>query len=174
MSAVFNMQYHIYHMRRIRYRTFVAIVAWINAMSHLSYRYFIQRPFLSHLFIPWRRGGNHRNKDNDDGCRHGHNRGGYDAAEGRGGGGGGGGVVGPAIEGVRRRRPSPWPSPSSTSAVVDVGHRRGRRLVGHHSRRRPSSWPSPSSTLAVLDVSHRRGHRRVGHVVGGLWQKGEA
>ena len=46
----------------------------------------------------------------------------------RSGGGmtdGGGGGVGRAIEGVRRLRPS-LSSPLSTSAVVEVGHHRGR------------------------------------------------
>ena len=50
---------------------------------------------------------------------------------GEGGGGGGGGVIGRAIEDMRRLRPLSWPSPSSTSAVVNVGHCPGRRLVGH-------------------------------------------
>ena len=61
---------------------------------------------------------------------------------GGGGGGRGGGVVGRAIEGMCRLWPSSWPSPLLTSAVVNVGHRHGHRLVGHrrdhlHRRHRP-------------------------------------
>jgi hypothetical protein len=73
--------------------------------------------------------------------------------QGEGGGRRGGGDVGQAIEGVRRLRPSSWPSPSSTSAIVDVGHCHGRQLIGHRRghlrcRHRPSST---SAIVAVVD-----------------------
>ena len=51
--------------------------------------------------------------------------------------------LGRAIEGVHQRRPFLWPSPSSTSAVVDVGHRHGGRL----------KWPSQPSTSAIVDTA---------------------
>ena len=72
---------------------------------------------------------------------------------GRGRGRRGGCVVGRAIEGMCRLRPSSWPSPSSTSAVVDVCHCRGHRLVGHRRgclcrRHRPLST---SAIVAAVD-----------------------
>ena len=121
LSHLLHLSHAIFHLLHLSHA--------INAISHLSHRYFIQHPFLTHLLSHGGGGGHHRQNDDDNGYRCGHNRGGYNAA---GEGGGGGGIVGWVIEGMRQRRPSPRTSPSLTLAVVvDVGHRRGRRLVGH-------------------------------------------
>ena len=106
--------------------------------------------------------GHHCRNDNDGGYRRGH------GGRGRGRGRRGGGVVGRAIKGVRRFWPSSWPSPSSTSAVVDIGHCHGRRLVGHccgrlRCRHRPSSTSAIVAAVNEWDICG-----------GGSWQKGEA
>ena len=128
---------------------------------------FYPTPFLDTPFIPRRRGGHHRRNDNDNGYRCGLNRGGCNAGGGGGEGEGGGGIVGRAIEGVHLHRPSLWPSPSSTSAIINVGHRHAHRLVGHRRgrlrvdigghRHRPSSWPSMSGTCGGGLMAKRGG-----------------